>query len=129
MCELPNQTRLGVGGRGLKVTGAKTERQAADCVIFRCMNRESSRSLTPVFKITCESQISSIINSNHLSPTIIKSKMINSITQSCIHSKPYKELYLLALTGSFQQESQNKRSVHTVRDKHDTKIAYNFANR
>ena len=45
------------------------------------------RSLTQVFKITCESRISSIINSNHLSPTIIKSKMINSVRQSRIHSK------------------------------------------
>ena len=34
-----------------------------------------------------EWRISSIINSNHLSPTIIKSKMTNSATQSRIHSK------------------------------------------
>ena len=39
------------------------------------MNRDSPGSLTQVFKITRESQISSIINSNHLSPAIIKSKL------------------------------------------------------
>ena len=38
-------------------------------------------------KNTCESLNSSIINSNHLSPTIIKYKMINSVLQSHIHSK------------------------------------------
>ena len=45
------------------------------------MNPDSPGSLTRFIKITCESRISSIINSNHLSPTIIKSKMINSVAQ------------------------------------------------
>ena len=51
------------------------------------MNHGSFESLTRVIKIICELRISSIINSNHLSPTVIKSKMINSITQSHIHNK------------------------------------------
>ena len=49
--------------------------------------RDSSGSFTRVVKITHKSQISGIINSNHLSPTIIKSKMMNSVTQSRTHSK------------------------------------------
>ena len=51
------------------------------------MNLDSSRSLTRFIKITHELRISSIINLNHLSPTVIKSKMMNSVAQSHIHSK------------------------------------------
>ena len=44
-----------------------------------------NRAMTPTH--SQESQISIIINSNPLSPTIIKSKMISSVTQSRKHSK------------------------------------------